>query len=599
MKYVPRLGFGATAIAVGTLFLLGSPGGAAAAHRATRVRAVSNPPASVPARLRLKVGGSATKVSVYASPTRKLVSGAQRLGRAKIRHHRLALKVPSALKPGAWFIVVCPGRGRRHCAASKKPMLKLPAKLSAPVQANPVLETDHATTATIGSAGGTLTATAANGTRFNLAIAAGSVPAGTQITMTPLASLGGPSWVGKLIGAVQLAPEGLVLVHGGTLTITPTTPVPVRRQVAVGYDGTGSDLREVPLAPTTSQIQIPLAHFSGAGAGDSSGGIPSSTGSTILDFYAQLIAEDMQAARDGQMSEQDAFDQARSWDQDAYSDVMRDEVPPGLNDDDAATQAVRDLITVAKWSELLGEAPDSMFNAEKPTIFKLLEGIYNRAQQKCAQHDLSQISKIISADRNEQLIMGTESHQVSEDLKCLRFRIDFDSAIDVIAGSGGSGSWHYEYVAHPTVTPDQQSGYQFLTGSTFGSYAAASGTITGDDGTTGTVTSATHDAFDVVKFSLDVSDSNAPVTLILDVHSPSEQYHVHDPSGPYDYDYTDHIWLNTFGEFHPPQAGWVSLTLDRVPGNGDLVARASFSNSAPDGSATEATTVDVFHTPGG
>jgi hypothetical protein len=241
-----------------------------------------------------------------------------------------------------------------------------------------------------------------------------------------------------------------------------------------------------------------------------------------------------------------------------------------------------------------------MLNQEKPTLFKLLEGIYNRAQQRCAnQHDLSAVSKIISADRNEQLIMETETHSIAEDVKCLRFRVDFDSAIDVIAGSGGSGSWHFEYVAHPTVNPDAQGGYQFDTGSTFGSYAAASGTITGDDGTTDTVTSATHDAFDVVKFSLDVSNDSAPATLILDLHSPSESYHAHDPAGPFDDDYTDHIWLDTFNQFHPPQSGWVVLTLERVPGNGELVARGTFSNSAPDGSATEATTVDVFHTPPG
>src|SRR6185312_3002 len=146
-------------------------------------------------------------------------------------------------------------------------------------------EASVAATATIGSAGGTLNATAADGTRFALTIAAGSVSDGTQITMTPLASLGGPRWAGKLIGAVQLAPEGLVLVHGGTLTITPARAVPVSRQIGIGYDGAGSDLREVPLAPTRSAIQIPLAHFSGAGLGDSPGGAtPPSGGSTTMDF---------------------------------------------------------------------------------------------------------------------------------------------------------------------------------------------------------------------------------------------------------------------------------------------------------------------------
>ncbi len=371
----------------------------------------------------------------------------------------------------------------------------------------------------------------------------------------------------------------------------------MRNQLAVGYTGTGSDLHEVPLAPTRSAIEIPLTHFSGAGASDAPAGTtPPSTGSTILDFYFQLIAEAIQQARDGAISEDEAFREGQAWLQDALKDVMSQEVPPGLNDDDAAVQAIRDLLSVARESALLGDSSESTFEAVKPTVYKLLEGIYKRAQQKCAnEHDLTQISRITQTDRDEQLL-GFGGHDVADDVKCLRFRIDFDSAIDVIAGSGGSGSFHLEYVAHPTITYDLNQ--LTFTGSTAGTYAAASGTITGDDGTTVQVTSAQGDAFDVVKLTLstDPSDTSQP-QLILNLHSPSEQYHANDPSGPFETDYTDHNWLNTFNDFHPQQYGWNVLQLERVPGNGDLVARGTFTNSTPDGSATEATTVDVFHTP--
>jgi hypothetical protein len=41
------------------------------------------------------------------------------------------------------------------------------------------------------------------------------------------------------------------------------------------------------------------------------------------------------------------------------------------------------------------------------------------------------------------------------------------------------------------------------------------------------------------------------------------------------------------------RSGYVALTLER--GSGELVARGTWTNSS--GGATEATTVDVFHTP--
>lgn len=571
---------------------------AAAPHRGDSVRSVSNPPSQVPKRLRLTVGTSLLTVAVYASPGRKLVKGAVRIASgARVRRHRVTVKVPGRVGPGLWFVVVCPPAGPGSCAASREPMQRIATRLSPPVQAHPAPETSTAATATIGATGGTLDATAADGTRFHLVIAANSVPDGTQITMTPVSSLGGVRSGGKFVAGVQLAPEGLVLIHGGTLTITPSHPVAIANQVGYGYDGTGDDVHRVPLLPTRP-IVIPLAHFSGVGVLDGVAGALAGTGSSILDRYSALVAQELYAARLGYISVQAAFEDCQKLLVRALGELNAQEVPPGLNDDGAAQKAIRDILAVARTSALL-DSSESMFESVKPTIYKLEEGIYKRAQQRCADnHDLTQISRILGTDRSEQLLGGYTGHGLSEDLKCLRFRIDFDSAIDVLAGSGGSGSWHLEYVAHPTVTPDL-SQVGIMTGSTAGTYASASGTITGPDGSTGTVTSSSGDTFDVVGFDMSTDPTvTAPPTLTLDLHSPSEQYHAHDPSNPGgDFDKTDHEWLNVFNEFHNPQNGWTVLTLERVPGNGELVARGTFSNSAPDGSATESTTVDVFHTP--
>lgn len=573
---------------------------AAGSHRGAGVRSVSSPPAQVPKRLRLVVGTRLSTVSVYASPGRKLVKGALRIAsRAHVRRHRVTAKVPGKVGAGLWFVVVCPPTGHGACAASRKPMQRIATKLSPPVEAHPAQETSNAATATIGSAGGTLDATAADGTRFHLVIAANSVPDGTQITMTPVSALGNVGSA-KFVAGVQLAPEGLFLIHGGTLTIIPSHQLPIASQVGYGYDGAGDDVHRVPLLPTRA-IVIPLAHFSGvgllAGAAESLAG----TGSAILDRYSALIAQETYAVRLGYISEQAAFADCQKLLRRALGELNAQEVPPGLDDDDAAEKAIKDLLAVAHTSALLGDKSEGMFQAVKPTVYKLMEGIYDRAQQKCAQqHDLTQIPKIIDTDHREMLLNGDRTgHGLQEDLKCMQFRIDFDSTIDVIAGSGGSGGWHLEYTAHPTVTVDvsQAPVGDILTGSTTGTYADASGTMTADDGTTATVTSGTGDTFDVVRFEIS-PDPTQPATLTLNVHSPSEEYHNHDPANPGDdFDDSEQNWLLGFDQFHRPHDSNVVLQLERVAGDGDLYARGTFSNSSTDGSATEATTIDVFHTP--
>jgi hypothetical protein len=160
------------------------------------------------------------------------------------------------------------------------------------VNASVTLAGASAATATIGGAGGSLQAIGPNGTRYLLTIPPNSLAQDTTITMTPLGGLSGARFTGKLIGGVQFAPEGLLLLRGATLTITPRHPVPVRRQIPFGYGGSGTDLHLVALTPSRGKIEIPLAHFSGAGVGDSPAGpagAPPASDNT--GFYGQMLGQ--------------------------------------------------------------------------------------------------------------------------------------------------------------------------------------------------------------------------------------------------------------------------------------------------------------------
>jgi hypothetical protein len=178
---------------------------------------------------------------------------------------------------------------------------------------------------------------------------------------------------------------------------------------------------------------------------------------------------------------------------------------------------------------------------------------------------------------------------------CQTWTVSFDSTIEIEAGSGGSGSWKLEYAAMVTITtPDDPSSDGTASGSGQGSYSDASGTISGD-GVDTTVTGATPDAFDVVKFDSGTSSATgtpAAPSIVLNLHEPSEQYHAHDSNAGEDFDYTDKQWLQGFMEFHPAANGVVTLTLE--PGTtSDVVAKGVFTNVSPDASVVEVTTVTV------
>ena len=130
------------------------------------------------------------------------------------------------------------------------------------VTVTPVLDGSRSTTATVGSAGGTLSTTAQDGTSFELTIPPGALAGGEQLTMTPLVSMarGGV----KLIAGVQLAPDGLQLLKTAELAVNPARHVARPSQVGFGYQANGSEFGLTPLA-VRSNIEVPVLSLGGFG----------------------------------------------------------------------------------------------------------------------------------------------------------------------------------------------------------------------------------------------------------------------------------------------------------------------------------------------
>lgn len=120
----------------------------------------------------------------------------------------------------------------------------------------------------VGPAGGTIEATARDGTAYRLEIPEYALTEPTPITMTPVSAVDELGLSGGLAGAVYLQPSGLGLAVPATLTITTATSAPADTRL-VGFDiadeGATTDL--VPAAAGEGgQVRVAVHHFSAPGA---------------------------------------------------------------------------------------------------------------------------------------------------------------------------------------------------------------------------------------------------------------------------------------------------------------------------------------------
>jgi hypothetical protein len=131
-----------------------------------------------------------------------------------------------------------------------------------PVKVTLVADDATPATAEIGSSGGTLDATATDGTHYHLVVPAGAVAATTKITMTPLESIEGLPARTELAFGVRFSPDGQLFVRPSWLYVQLPTARNVRAGLTIDDDDIAS-LRRIGFDGTN--YVLPVAHFSGTG----------------------------------------------------------------------------------------------------------------------------------------------------------------------------------------------------------------------------------------------------------------------------------------------------------------------------------------------
>ena len=433
------------------------------------------------------------KGDVKLAGTRKVP--ALRKRRKSSAKKRVAL--PAAVSPGLYHVIACVDPRRKvreakegnNCRASKGRMriaaggaagapatgTQTGAPIGAPTGApfaapsrfplvanarsvQPRLQTERAVTRTIGTIGGTVSTTAADGTTFTLTIPMRALPSDVPVTLTPVDAVGGSPLSKGLVGAVEIKPHGLILLEPAKLVIDPPADAPVDDQTGFLYHGGNDDFHLYPLTGDR-ELTMQLMHFSTPGVGLATDGDRQAALSTVpvrpQAQVEQVIAELLRQERANQLEGRtDTTEQTMSQVVDVLAGYYRDIIDPladrALSDDAAIEPAVSELLAWARQLQLLGAQDDprvkALHDGVTDRIVAIFENAIHRAHDRCVnQHKLDDIVRLMKLARITALLGSSLSDEAFEKvLGCARFEVRFDSDIsgtDSGVGGEGWGTW--------------------------------------------------------------------------------------------------------------------------------------------------------------
>lgn len=234
----------------------------------------------------------------------------------------------------------------------------------------------------VSPAGGSVSLTSADGSKFTLDVPANALETETTITMTAVKSIDGAPLDNNTPTAVQLEPSGLFFKEFATLTIVPAKEIPIKEQIIFGYEGDGKDYHLAPVDPKSRDIKIKLMHFSGAGVGSGSDAawaanlmIQAGNASTML---LQKIGEYTTTARQrillgGEDSSEveELLDKAKSALEQFEDEVILKQIAAAELDCKHSAKALNDLLFVERMRQLLGFGSTPRFDDNVQKLLKI------------------------------------------------------------------------------------------------------------------------------------------------------------------------------------------------------------------------------------
>jgi hypothetical protein len=293
--------------------------------------------------------------------------------------------------------------------------------------------------------GGSLSATASDGTVFTLDVPAGALVADTLIRMIPVRSVEGMPFGGESY-AVQFEPEGLQFFDYATLTIDPVEDIPVDQQIFFGYEGSGENLALALPVVDSREMKILLDHFSGYGVNKGLLAdvepVRQRIGGSAEARLQSAIAEKLHAERQNQLQgqESESLDLTEFFNE-FEKQVVKPRLAAAGESCAAGRLAIQTVMGFERQRQLLGMGEEGTFPSE--LLNTVAEVCMKEEYEICRDDHI--IHHIVPAwlgiERQFQLLgMGDSGilDQAKEYVKkCLTFELRFESQGTLNADDGG------------------------------------------------------------------------------------------------------------------------------------------------------------------
>lgn len=270
------------------------------------------------------------------------------------------------------------------------------------------LDSAHQQSKAIGQAGGTVTATGADGTQFILTIPSNSVFTTTTMSLTPIRAVTGLPGAITFVAGVHFEPEGLQLANIGKLTIVPTHAVPINQQVLFGSERKGLQTTLAAPSGRTAAIALQVTHFSELYLGDGIG-IPilqayppqPTEYQVVQDLHAYLQQQRIQAVLGGE-TDPDYVERLLNFFEEYYRVALEQQLKWSATDCSTANTTIPKALAFERQMSVLGGENMPEVQAIEAAIPVALTNCWKQTTQPCLNR--SNTTQMVYAQ--EYVLMG-------------------------------------------------------------------------------------------------------------------------------------------------------------------------------------------------
>jgi hypothetical protein len=305
--------------------------------------------------------------------------------------------------------------------------------------------------ASIGPEGGMLSATAADGTQFQLTVPPDALDFTETITMTPAKGVTGLPLSGGMAGAVDLEPAGLALYEPAILRITPAAAPAGPIVVGFAFDQAGANFHLYPTTPPANTAAVPTSAASvtmglntirPAGAG-------SGTQANIDDEMLVPLSDPTDALEQDLVISRMPATVARNY----YTNILTPDLIRAASDDAILDQALREFnnwIFQVQMFRLTETYASEIAEAKAKLLKALRHGAAAAADRCYTRHRPEEAFTLLRlAHLARTYLPGAEAAAIEARLaKCLQFKLTFHSKVSMLTDGKG---FIYELKAELTL----------------------------------------------------------------------------------------------------------------------------------------------------